>query len=216
MSQSELTRSHARSPFYTVMEAIVGLGPVPQPRPMSEGTTSHIRSSFSQRRPLEALSSAAQETVEGESRAMNAKTLIPECGPSRDSEVAHGTTISDISLHGRGSLRELVVRVAFKCAVAISLVAVAILWPDFERVVGLLGSLGAISVCIIVPLLAEMGMRWKDMSHGARCGIVVLLVISICELSTFSRVHHKGLTENTVMAVSGTFVALIPKTNSEK
>lgn len=92
-----------------------------------------------------------------------------------------------------GDLVRLVSRVCVRVFVVTFIVAIAIVFPEFDRIMALMGSCLCFTICIILPLAFYLKIFGKDISPRERAVDWLLLIVS------------------SVMAITGTAWAFLPK-----
>ena len=84
-------------------------------------------------------------------------------------------------------MRRRIMRSAISAAVITVIVAIAILFPDFDRVVALFGSVCCFAICIILPLLFHLRLFGDSISPGVR--IFEWSMVVVCSfMSVFSTI----------------------------
>lgn len=97
------------------------------------------------------------------------------------------------SLTGMSGLNRGVFKFILRIVVIASFVGIAIIFPSFDRIMTLLGSVACFSICIILPLAFHLKLFGKDIGKGEKILNWVLIIIS------------------TIMAVVSTVFACVPK-----
>tara|TARA_R110002003_G_scaffold95_8_gene7302 strand:- start:21032 stop:21739 length:708 start_codon:yes stop_codon:yes gene_type:complete len=97
------------------------------------------------------------------------------------------------SMNGMSGFNRGLFKIALRIGTLIVFVVIAILFPSFDRIMTLLGSVACFSICIILPLAFHLKLFGKEISSAEKMMNWVLIVIS------------------TVMAVVSTAFACIPK-----
>lgn len=97
------------------------------------------------------------------------------------------------SLNGMSGLNRGLFKIALRIVTLIIFVVIAIVFPSFDRIMTLLGSVACFSICIILPLAFHLKLFGKDISKGEKTMNWVLIVVS------------------TIMAIVSTVFACVPK-----
>ncbi|KAI8940966.1 hypothetical protein NX059_002217 [Plenodomus lindquistii] len=97
------------------------------------------------------------------------------------------------SLNGMSGLNRGLFKVALRIGTLVVFVVIAIVFPSFDRIMTLLGSVACFSICIILPLAFHLKLFGKEISSGEKTMNWVLIVVS------------------TIMAIVSTVFACIPK-----
>jgi vesicular inhibitory amino acid transporter len=97
------------------------------------------------------------------------------------------------SLDGMSGFSRGFFKITLRVVTIMIFVIIAILFPSFDRIMTLLGSVACFSICIILPLAFHLKLFWKDISRAEKTMKWVLIVIS------------------TIMAVVSTVFACLPK-----
>lgn len=97
------------------------------------------------------------------------------------------------SLHGLSGLNRGLLKGLIRVLITVVFVVFAILVPDFDRIMSLLGSVACFSICIILPLAFHLKIFGKEIPRSERWANWALIVIS------------------SVLAVVGTAFNFIPK-----
>ncbi|KAH8725200.1 vacuolar amino acid transporter-like protein 1 [Phaeosphaeriaceae sp. PMI808] len=97
------------------------------------------------------------------------------------------------SLDGMSGFNRGLFKISLRIGTIICFTVIAILFPSFDRIMTLLGSVACFSICIILPLAFHLKLFGKDISGAERAMNWVLIVVS------------------SVMAVVSTVFACIPK-----
>jgi vesicular inhibitory amino acid transporter len=100
---------------------------------------------------------------------------------------------SSSSLNGMSGLNRGIAKIALRIVTIITFVIIAILFPSFDRIMTLLGSVACFSICIVLPLAFHLKLFGKEIGKGEKLLNWVLIVIS------------------TIMAVISTVCACLPK-----
>jgi vesicular inhibitory amino acid transporter len=82
------------------------------------------------------------------------------------------------ALDGMSGLSRGIFRFMLRVGTIITFVFIAIIFPDFDRIMALLGSVACFTICIILPLAFHMKLFGKDLSKGEKTMNWVLIVIS--------------------------------------
>ncbi|PSN59891.1 hypothetical protein BS50DRAFT_579694 [Corynespora cassiicola Philippines] len=97
------------------------------------------------------------------------------------------------SLNGMSGLSRGIFKVVLRIITIIAFVFIAIIFPSFDRIMTLLGSVACFSICIILPLAFHLKLFGKDIGKTEKTMNWVLIVVS------------------TIMALVSTVFACIPK-----
>jgi vesicular inhibitory amino acid transporter len=97
------------------------------------------------------------------------------------------------SLNGMSGLNRGIAKIALRIGTIITFVVIAILFPSFDRIMTLLGSVACFSICIVLPLAFHLKLFGKDIGKAEKVLNWVLIVVS------------------TIMAVISTVCACLPK-----
>ncbi|GAB7347775.1 hypothetical protein MBLNU459_g5319t1 [Dothideomycetes sp. NU459] len=122
---------------------------------------------------------------------LNARPIIStlEILMGLDSRAVATTT----SLHGVSGFNRGILKATIRIVITIVFVVFAILVPDFDRIMSLLGSVACFSICIILPLAFHLKIFGKEIPKSERIMNWTLIVIS------------------TIMAVVSTVFNFFPK-----
>lgn len=101
------------------------------------------------------------------------------------------------SLHGVSGFNRGILKATIRIVITIVFVIFAILVPDFDRIMSLLGAVACFSICIILPLAFHLKIFGNDISRTERILNWVLIVIS------------------TILAVVSTAFNFVPKEKLE-
>ena len=82
------------------------------------------------------------------------------------------------SLIGFSGMSRGLLRVAIRVLTMVSFVAMAILFPFFDRVMALLGSAMCFTICVILPLLFHLRIFGRDISLRERVLDYALIAVS--------------------------------------
>ena len=85
---------------------------------------------------------------------------------------------STTSLHGMSGFSRGILKATIRIAITIVFVIFAILVPDFDRIMSLLGSVACFSICIILPLAFHLKIFGKEISKTEKITNWALIVIS--------------------------------------
>jgi vesicular inhibitory amino acid transporter len=102
--------------------------------------------------------------------------------------LAMSSSIDGMSGFTRGCLK-----ISLRIITVIIFVVIAILFPSFDRIMTLLGSVACFSICIVLPLAFHLKLFGKEISRGEKMMNWVLIVVS------------------TLMAIVSTVFACLPK-----
>lgn len=69
----------------------------------------------------------------------------------------------------------------FKAALVALFAVLAVAWPSFERVMGLLGAMGATTVCVMLPLAASLSIRWSELSALSKMRDMLFIFVAFCK-----------------------------------
>lgn len=97
------------------------------------------------------------------------------------------------SLHGMSGWNRGLLKAAIRIVITMVFVVFAILVPDFDRIMSLLGSVACFSICIILPLAFHLKIFGDKISKKEKITNWVLMIFS------------------TVLAVIATVFNFIPK-----
>lgn len=97
------------------------------------------------------------------------------------------------SLNGMSGLNRGIFKIALRVITIVVFVIIAVVFPSFDRIMTLLGSVACFSICIILPLAFHLKLFGKDIPRGEKTMNWVLIVVS------------------TIMAVVSTIFACVPK-----
>jgi vesicular inhibitory amino acid transporter len=97
------------------------------------------------------------------------------------------------SLNGMSGLSRGLFKVLLRVITIITFVVIAIVFPSFDRIMTLLGSVACFSICIILPLAFHLKLFGKDIGKAEKTMNWVLIIFS------------------TIMAIISTGFACIPK-----
>lgn len=97
------------------------------------------------------------------------------------------------SMNGMSGLNRGLLKVTLRIVTLVVFVVIAIVFPSFDRIMALLGSVACFSICIILPLAFHLKLFGKEIGRGEKILNWVLIVIS------------------TVLAVVSTGFACVPK-----
>lgn len=97
------------------------------------------------------------------------------------------------SLNGMSGLNRGIAKIVLRVGTIAAFVVIAILFPSFDRIMTLLGSVACFSICIILPLAFHLKLFGKDIGKGEKMMNWGLIVVS------------------TIMAVVSTVFAFLPK-----
>lgn len=100
---------------------------------------------------------------------------------------------SSSSMNGMSGLNRGIAKISLRIGTIVAFVVIAILFPSFDRIMTLLGSVACFSICIILPLAFHLKLFGKDISSGEKALNWVLIVVS------------------SIMAVVSTAFAFLPK-----
>lgn len=97
------------------------------------------------------------------------------------------------SLTGMSGLNRGIFKFILRVVVIVIFVIISIIFPSFDRIMTLLGSVACFSICIILPLAFHLKLFGKELGYGEKMLNWVLIVVS------------------TIMAVISTVFACLPK-----
>jgi vesicular inhibitory amino acid transporter len=97
------------------------------------------------------------------------------------------------SIDGMSGLSRGVLKITLRIVTIVIFVIIAIVFPSFDRIMTLLGSVACFSICIILPLAFHLKLFGKEISSGEKTMNWVLIVVS------------------TIMAIISTVFACLPK-----
>ncbi|OAL51077.1 vacuolar amino acid transporter-like protein 1 [Pyrenochaeta sp. DS3sAY3a] len=97
------------------------------------------------------------------------------------------------SLDGMSGFNRGLLKIFLRISTIVAFVVIAIIFPSFDRIMTLLGSVACFSICIILPLAFHLKLFGKEISKREKMINWVLIVVS------------------TVMAVVSTVFACVPK-----
>ncbi|KAL1304503.1 hypothetical protein AAFC00_003492 [Neodothiora populina] len=84
------------------------------------------------------------------------------------------------SLHGMSGFNRGLLKATIRVVITILFVIFAILVPDFDRIMSLLGSVACFSICIILPLAFHLKIFGDQISKAEKIMNWTLIVISTC------------------------------------
>ncbi|KAH7087808.1 transmembrane amino acid transporter protein-domain-containing protein [Paraphoma chrysanthemicola] len=97
------------------------------------------------------------------------------------------------SMNGMSGFNRGLFKIALRIGTLVVFVVIAILFPSFDRIMTLLGSVACFSICIILPLAFHLKLFGKEISSAEKTMNWVLIVVS------------------SVMAIVSTAFACVPK-----
>ncbi|CAN9273507.1 unnamed protein product [Alternaria alternata] len=97
------------------------------------------------------------------------------------------------SIDGMSGLTRGALKITLRIVTILVFVIIAIVFPSFDRIMTLLGSVACFSICIILPLAFHLKLFGKEISSGEKTMNWVLIVVS------------------TLMAIVSTVFACLPK-----
>lgn len=97
------------------------------------------------------------------------------------------------SLDGMSGFNRGLLKIFLRISTIVAFVVIAIIFPSFDRIMTLLGSVACFSICIILPLAFHLKLFGKEISKREKTMNWVLIVVS------------------TIMAVVSTVFACVPK-----
>jgi solute carrier family 32 (vesicular inhibitory amino acid transporter) len=97
------------------------------------------------------------------------------------------------ALDGMSGLTRGICRFLIRVGTIVSFVFIAVIFPDFDRIMALLGSVACFTICIILPLAFHLKLFGKELSRGEKTMNWALIVLS------------------TIMALVSTVFACLPK-----
>jgi vesicular inhibitory amino acid transporter len=97
------------------------------------------------------------------------------------------------SMNGMSGLNRGLLKVSLRIVTIIVFVVISILFPEFDRIMTLLGSVACFSICIILPLAFHLKLFGKEIGRGEKIMNWSLIVVS------------------TILAVISTGFACVPK-----
>jgi vesicular inhibitory amino acid transporter len=97
------------------------------------------------------------------------------------------------SIDGMSGLTRGALKITLRIVTIVIFVIIAIVFPSFDRIMTLLGSVACFSICIILPLAFHLKLFGKEISSGEKTMNWVLIVVS------------------TIMAIISTVFACLPK-----
>jgi vesicular inhibitory amino acid transporter len=97
------------------------------------------------------------------------------------------------SIDGMSGLTRGCLKISLRIITIIIFVIIAILFPSFDRIMTLLGSVACFSICIILPLAFHLKLFGKEISSAEKMMNWILIVVS------------------TLMAIVSTVFACLPK-----
>lgn len=126
-----------------------------------------------------------QEFAEESHLSVNYATFAPESSAAPDEEEGQGRRRSKRRAWSGRRPRvsvNLAMRWLVKLLLLVTLVVITIVWPDFERIVGVLGSSGAIIVSVMFPLASDIVSAWREGRRGLKVSRdAVLLGVAVCK-----------------------------------
>lgn len=97
------------------------------------------------------------------------------------------------SMNGMSGLNRGLFKVTLKIVTIVVFVVIAIVFPSFDRIMALLGSVACFSICIILPVAFHLKLFGKDIGAGEKTMNWALIIVS------------------TILAVISTVFACLPK-----
>jgi vesicular inhibitory amino acid transporter len=97
------------------------------------------------------------------------------------------------SMNGMSGLNRGFAKITLRIGTIITFVVIAILFPSFDRIMTLLGSVACFSICIILPLAFHLKLFGKEIGAAEKMMNWALIVVS------------------TIMAIVSTVFACLPK-----
>ncbi|CAA9958101.1 hypothetical protein CFE70_001655 [Pyrenophora teres f. teres 0-1] len=97
------------------------------------------------------------------------------------------------SMDGMSGLTRGILKVSLRIITIIVFVVIAIVFPSFDRIMTLLGSVACFSICIILPLMFHLKLFGKEISGQEKLMNYILIIVS------------------SIMAVISTVFACLPK-----
>ncbi|KAF1839001.1 hypothetical protein BDW02DRAFT_564333 [Decorospora gaudefroyi] len=97
------------------------------------------------------------------------------------------------SIDGMSGITRGCLKITLRVMTIVIFVGIAILFPSFDRIMTLLGSVACFSICIILPLAFHLKLFGKEISSGEKTMNWVLIIVS------------------TIMALVSTAFACVPK-----
>ncbi|KAH7386968.1 transmembrane amino acid transporter protein-domain-containing protein [Phaeosphaeria sp. MPI-PUGE-AT-0046c] len=97
------------------------------------------------------------------------------------------------SLNGMSGLNRGIAKITLRIVTIVAFVVIAILFPSFDRIMTLLGSVACFSICIILPLAFHLKLFGKEIGGAENMMNWALIVVS------------------TIMAIVSTICACLPK-----
>lgn len=97
------------------------------------------------------------------------------------------------SMNGMSGFNRGLFKILLRVVTVIVFVFIAVIFPSFDRIMSLLGSVACFSVCIILPLAFHLKLFGKEISSGEKTMNWTLMIVSI------------------IMAVVSTAFACVPK-----
>ncbi|KAK8220976.1 transmembrane amino acid transporter protein-domain-containing protein [Phyllosticta capitalensis] len=102
------------------------------------------------------------------------------------------------TLMGTSGLNRGILKLVVRLGTTVAFVAIAIVFPAFDRIMALLGAVACFTICIILPLAFHLQLFGKEIGRMERWGTWALIAVS------------------SVMAVISTIFACLPKEVIEK
>ena len=97
------------------------------------------------------------------------------------------------SFTGMSGMSRGIFKFTLRIVVIAVFVLIAIIFPSFDRIMALLGSVACFSICIILPLAFHLKLFWKEIGKAEKIMNWALIILS------------------TIMAIISTIFALLPK-----
>lgn len=83
------------------------------------------------------------------------------------------------SLHGMSGFNRGILKATIRIVITIVFVVFAVLVPEFDRIMSLMGSVAGFSICITLPLMFHLKLFGKEISRRETIMNWVLIVLSI-------------------------------------
>lgn len=167
-------------PLHATLEAVLGLAHQLTPREWAEESAfSATYSTFAHDVPV----------ADVEDSPISSKTVLPSTDRRRRSSVRPTSLQRAPRLPEKWGLTLL--RWLVKCLMLVVLVIVTIVWPDFEKVIGVLGSSGAILVSVMLPIGAATSINWREYSRVVKVLHLTLLAFALGEPFLFCFILYK-------------------------
>jgi vesicular inhibitory amino acid transporter len=82
------------------------------------------------------------------------------------------------SMVGMSGFNRGLLKAAIRIVTVLAFVGIAIVFPSFDRIMTLLGSVCCFTICIILPLAFHLKLFWKDIGKAEKVVNWVLIIVS--------------------------------------